>query len=62
MRGAGLMTLLHHAPARGVPVVLMARFAPVPYMRTIARYRVTASMVVPPILLALLHHPGALSH
>lgn len=56
---AGLNNLLHHAPSRGVPVVILARFEPVPFLRAVERYGATAAMVVPPILLALLQHPGA---
>ncbi len=42
----------------GIPVVILAKFDPDEYCRFIERYHVTVSYVVPPILLALIHHSG----
>jgi len=43
----------------GVNVVIMSKFDPVEYCRTIEKYKVTQTIVVPPILLVLLHHPAS---
>lgn len=54
----GLNNLIHFVPSNGVHVVVLSRFEPVLYLQTIAKYHITALLVVPPILLALLNHPG----
>lgn len=36
----------------------MPKFDPAQYCANIERYKVTASLIVPPILLALVHHPA----
>lgn len=43
----------------GVNVVIMAKFDPVEYCKTIEKYKITQTIVVPPILLVLLHHPAS---
>jgi acyl-CoA synthetase (AMP-forming)/AMP-acid ligase II len=57
----GLNNLLFHAPYRGVPVVILPRFEPIAFLSAVSRYKATVALVVPPILLMLLHHPGACS-
>lgn len=42
----------------GIPVVILPKFDPEQFCRFIERYKVTVGYVVPPILLALVHHPG----
>jgi len=49
---------LHYSLFTGVPVVIMPRYDPVQFCRDIEKYRISCAFVVPPILLALLHHPG----
>ncbi len=39
-------------------MVIQPKFDPDQFCRFIERYKVTVSYVVPPILLALVHHPG----
>ena len=43
---------------RGVPAVTMEKFDVAAFCRAIERYKVTEALVVPPISLALAHHPG----
>jgi 4-coumarate--CoA ligase len=42
----------------GIPVVILPKFDPDQFCRFIERYKVTVGYIVPPILLALVHHPG----
>lgn len=42
----------------GIPVVVLPKFDPDQFCRFIERYKVTVGYIVPPILLALVHHPG----
>lgn len=42
----------------GIPVVILPKFDPDQFCRFIERYKVTIGYIVPPILLALIHHPG----
>ena len=49
-------------PAFNVPLVIQAGFTPDSFCANIARYRVTAAFVVPPILLALAKHPAPDKH
>lgn len=46
----------------GVPQVVMTRFEPVLFCSTIAKYGITVSCIVPPILVVLLQHPAAEQH
>ena len=42
----------------GTPMVVMAGFNLVQFCEAVARYRVMAVLVVPPMLLMLMHHKG----
>lgn len=42
----------------GIPVVILPKFEPDQFCRFIERYKVTVGYIVPPILLALVHHPA----
>ncbi|PFH52099.1 hypothetical protein AMATHDRAFT_46467 [Amanita thiersii Skay4041] len=53
----GLTVVLHTGLLFGVPVVLQSRFEPVAFLQNIQKYKVTALMVVPPILVMLAKHP-----
>jgi acyl-coenzyme A synthetase/AMP-(fatty) acid ligase len=50
--------LLPFALMAGAQVVIMPQFEPEAFCRNIERYKVTMSLVVPPVFLAILHHPG----
>jgi 4-coumarate--CoA ligase len=54
----GLNNLLFHSTQKGVPVVVMERFHPDQCLALIERYKVTFALVVPPIIISLLNHPG----
>ncbi|KAF5360126.1 hypothetical protein D9757_011744 [Collybiopsis confluens] len=43
---------------RGIKCVIMPRFDPVQYCANIERYRISLSMVVPPVLVVLARHPA----
>lgn len=42
----------------GCPVVIMQQFEPDAFCRNIEKYKVSMSLIVPPVCLAILHHPG----
>jgi 4-coumarate--CoA ligase len=42
-------------------VVILPRFEPIAFLSAVSRYKATVALVVPPILLMLLHHPGTCS-
>ncbi|KDQ27621.1 hypothetical protein PLEOSDRAFT_1093294 [Pleurotus ostreatus PC15] len=54
----GAVKLLNFPLAAGIPVVIQTKFDPVAFCENIARYRVTASLIVPPILVVLSRHPA----
>ncbi|KAI0783026.1 AMP binding protein [Abortiporus biennis] len=54
----GAVKLLHFPYLRGTPVVIMSKFDPTVFCRSIERYKVTSALIVPPICLALVHHPA----
>lgn len=54
----GIVKLLFYPFYLGVPLVILAKFEPDAYCRAIERYRATVLFVVPPIILALVHHPA----
>lgn len=54
----GAVKLLLFQFLLGVQVVIMPKFDPVGCCRNIERYRVTGFLIVPPICLALVHHPA----
>ena len=54
-----MVKLLFYQFLVGVPTVIMSKFHPDDCCRAIERYHVTATFIVPPIILALTHHPGS---
>jgi len=42
----------------GCPVVIMPQFEPEAFCRNIEKYKVTVALIVPPVCLAILHHPA----
>jgi acyl-CoA synthetase (AMP-forming)/AMP-acid ligase II len=44
--------------AKGIPLVIMSHFDMEDFCKFVEKYKVTMSMIVPPICLALLHHPA----
>ncbi|CAL1711282.1 unnamed protein product [Somion occarium] len=42
----------------GVQVVIMSKFDPVEFCRNTEKYKVTIALIVPPICLAIIHHPA----
>jgi len=54
----GLTQVMNYSLFIGIPVVLMPRFEPVQFCRDVEKYRISSAFVVPPVFLALLHHPG----
>jgi acyl-CoA synthetase (AMP-forming)/AMP-acid ligase II len=53
----GLITVAAHALCQGATLVTMARFELEAFLRAIEDHRVTASIVAPPVALALARHP-----
>ncbi|KAH7103965.1 AMP binding protein [Auriculariales sp. MPI-PUGE-AT-0066] len=59
----GVVLNMCYWPTFGVPVVVQAgQFTPDMFCSNIAKYRVTTSFVVPPILLAMAKHPAPTKH
>lgn len=54
----GIVMLVLYPLFCGFPVVILPKFDPDQFCKAIERYKVTAGHVVPPILLALVHHQG----
>ena len=54
----GLIAVVCHALSQGARVVTMSRFAFEPFLALMQDRRVTASVIAPPIALALARHPG----
>ncbi|KAF9646482.1 acetyl-CoA synthetase-like protein [Thelephora ganbajun] len=54
----GGVMLLPFAMVVGSPVVIMPQFEPEVFCRNIEKYKVTISLIVPPVCLAILHHPA----
>lgn len=54
----GAVKLLHFPLITGTPVVVMSKFDPELFCASIQKYKVTLSLVVPPMLLVLGRHPG----
>lgn len=54
----GAAKLLQFPYVRGIPVVIMQKFDVVEVCKTIEKYAVSQFLVVPPMCLALWHHPG----
>ena len=55
---AGAVFLLPFAVMVGSPVVIMPQFEPEVFCRNIEKYKATVLLVVPPVCLAMVHHPG----
>jgi acyl-CoA synthetase (AMP-forming)/AMP-acid ligase II len=53
----GLICVVAHALCQGATVVTMARFELEPFLQAMQDHRVTASIVAPPVALALARHP-----
>ncbi|KAJ7149875.1 AMP binding protein [Mycena crocata] len=54
----GVAKLVHFPLACGCPVVIQPRFDPVKFCAAIQKYRVTTTLVVPPVLVVLARHPA----
>ncbi|KAH8087865.1 AMP binding protein [Cristinia sonorae] len=54
----GVSNILTFSFLIGSTIVIMPKFDPVDFCRNIEKYKVTMSMIVPPICLALIHHPA----
>ena len=52
------MKLLHFPFGVGAPVAIMSRFDPVQFCANIEKYKITFSLIVPPVLVVLARHPG----
>lgn len=59
---AGIVSVLNIPMVFGIPLVIMSHFDPDDFCRFIEKYRVTTSLIVPPICLALLHHPATMKY
>ncbi|KAJ7717822.1 AMP binding protein [Mycena maculata] len=54
----GVAKLLHFPFTCGCPVIIQTRFDPVQFCAVIEKYKVTISLVVPPVLVVLSRHPA----
>ncbi|KAG6836557.1 hypothetical protein H0H93_006784 [Arthromyces matolae] len=54
----GAVKLLHFPFVCGVPVIIMQRFDPVKFCQYVARYKISFSLIVPPVLVVLARHPA----
>ena len=54
----GLIVVVCHALCQGATVVTMARFELEAFLRAMQEHRVTASIIAPPVALALAKHPA----
>jgi acyl-CoA synthetase (AMP-forming)/AMP-acid ligase II len=54
----GAVKLIFYPFYCGFPVVVLPKFDPEQFCRSIERYKVTVAFVVPPIILVLVHHPA----
>lgn len=54
----GAVKLLHLPFLSGIPVVVMARFDPVQFLENIPKYKITSSLIVPPVLVLLSRLPS----
>jgi len=54
----GCVKLLMFCLTMGVPVVIMSKFDPVEFCSSIEKYKATCGLIVPPICLAIVHHPA----
>ncbi|KAI0821334.1 acetyl-CoA synthetase-like protein [Irpex lacteus] len=58
----GAAKLLQFPYVRGIPVVIMQKFDVVEVCKTIEKYAVSQFLVVPPMCLALWHHPAVANY
>ncbi|KAJ6582989.1 AMP binding protein [Mycena vulgaris] len=54
-----LTQVLHLPLTAGLPVVIQQRFEPVEFCANIEKYKISYSLIVPPILVVLARHPAA---
>ncbi|KAJ6557879.1 AMP binding protein [Mycena capillaripes] len=54
-----LTQVLHLPLIMGLPVVIQSRFEPTEYCANIEKYKISVSLIVPPILVVLARHPAA---
>ncbi|KAF7351179.1 4-coumarate--CoA ligase-like 7 [Mycena sanguinolenta] len=54
----GIAKLVHFPFSQGCPVIIQTRFDPVKFCAAIQKYRVTLSLIVPPVLVVLARHPA----
>ncbi|KAJ7125064.1 AMP binding protein [Mycena epipterygia] len=54
----GVIKLLHFPFSCGCPVIIQRQFDPVKFCAMIQQYRVTISLIVPPVLVILARHPA----
>ncbi|KAI0315007.1 AMP binding protein [Amylostereum chailletii] len=58
----GVVKLLFYELLLGVATAIMPKFNPEEFCQSIERYGVTVTFIVPPIVLALVHHPAVLKY
>ncbi|KAF8178582.1 AMP binding protein [Mycena galopus ATCC 62051] len=54
----GIAKLAHFPFSQGCPVIIQTKFEPVQFCSVIERFRITHSLVVPPVLVVLARHPA----
>ncbi|KDR75730.1 hypothetical protein GALMADRAFT_248391 [Galerina marginata CBS 339.88] len=54
----GAVKLVHFPFTCGAPVAIMSRFDPVQFCANVERYKITVSLIVPPVLVVLNRHPA----
>jgi acyl-CoA synthetase (AMP-forming)/AMP-acid ligase II len=54
----GAVKLVHFPFTTGTPVYIMPRFDPVQFLANIQKYRITSSLIVPPVLVVLARLPS----
>ncbi|KAJ6497728.1 AMP binding protein [Mycena sanguinolenta] len=54
----GIAKLVHFPFSQGCPVVIQTKFDPAKFCAAIQKYRVTISLIVPPVLVVLARHPA----
>ena len=57
----GVVQLLFWPLFLGISTIILPKFNPEDFCAAIERYKVTTAFIVPPIVLALVHHPGMLA-
>jgi len=54
----GAVKLIFFPLLCGVPCIIMPRFDPVQFCANIQKYKITVSLIVPPVLVLMARHPG----